>query len=286
MKLLSPAKVNLHLKILGKRPDGFHEIETLMAPLTLADEISIDQAGAPGIALTCDNPQVPTGSDNLIVRAAELFLKETGTPMGLRIHLLKRIPMGAGLGGGSGNGASILKALNALTNSGLPVARLEDLASRIGSDVAWFIRGEAALCRGRGEIIGPHVPVPRWPLLLLKPPFGVPTPWAYQAWSKMADHPATTQILDDITLHNDLEPPVFHKYVLLPAIKNWLLNQEGVRAAAMSGSGSTMFAVLESASLAAALSSKAKAAFGETLWAQACEIQESPLSPDLQEGGD
>ncbi len=283
MNVVSPAKVNLHLKILGKRPDGFHELETLMVPVTLADEISIERDDNEGITLTCDNPQVPTGSENLILRAAELFFQETGTSMGLRIRMDKRIPMGAGLGGGSSNAASIIKALNGLTNSDLTIPQLEAMAAKIGSDVAWFIRGQPAICRGRGELIGPREDVPRWPLLLLKPPFGVPTPWAYQAWAKRQNQQPTTQTLDDIALCNDLEPPVFQKYVLLPTIKKWLLEQNGVRVATMSGSGSTMFAVLENASLAPSLSEEAKAIFGETLWTHACEISRSPSPPDLPE---
>lgn len=272
MKFLSPAKVNLHLKILGKRPDGYHEIETLMVPVSLADTIELERVEEPGITLTCNNPQVPAGRENLIVRAAELFFEVTGQPSGLKIHVDKRIPMGAGLGGGSSNAASMLVALNTLTKAGLPVSALEELAAKIGSDVAWFIRGQSAICRGRGELIGPMVEVPDWPLLLLKPPFGVPTPWAYQAWAKMHNPQPVTQTLGEITLCNDLEPPVFDKYVLLPVIKNWLLQQKGVQAAAMSGSGSTMFAVLDSASLAGPLADEARAVFGETLWTHACEI--------------
>ncbi|MEX1117534.1 MAG: 4-(cytidine 5'-diphospho)-2-C-methyl-D-erythritol kinase [Terrimicrobiaceae bacterium] len=285
MTRVSPAKVNLHLKILGGRPDGFHEIETLMVPVTLADEIHINVVDEPGIVLRCENPQVPTGAENLIGRAAELFFEETGTSLGLHIHLLKKIPMGAGLGGGSSNAATVLVALNDLAGSRLSVADLENLAARIGSDVAWFIRGEAAICRGRGEIIGGKVEVPCWPLLLLKPPFGVSTPWAYQAWAKLLNQESITQVVDGIPLNNDLEPPVFHKYVLLPAIKSWLLAQDGVRAGAMSGSGSTMFAVLESAALADSLSREARAVFGETLWVHRCEISPSP-PPDLPDGGD
>ncbi len=286
MKLISPAKVNLHLKILGKRPDGFHEIETLMVPVTLADEITFERLDEPGILLTCDDPRVPTGSENLIVRAVELFFEETGTSMGLRIQVLKRIPMGAGLGGGSSNAATVLVALNRLTNCRLTIAQLEALAARIGSDVPWFIRGEAAICRGRGERIGPKVDIPPWTILLLKPPFGVPTPWAYQALARMQNKQSIAQNVDGITLCNDLETPVFHKYVLLPTIKNWLLEQEGVIAAAMSGSGSTMFAVLASPALAAKLADSAQAAFGHSLWTHACEISEPPSPPDLPEVGE
>jgi 4-diphosphocytidyl-2-C-methyl-D-erythritol kinase len=281
MKFLSPAKVNLHLKILGKRPDGYHELETLMVPVTLADGITIEQTEEPGVTLTCDDPRVPTGPENLIVRAADLFFQQTGQSFGLRIHLEKRIPMGAGLGGGSSNAASVLVALNSLKKAGLNLSALEQLAARIGSDVAWFIRGRPAICRGRGELIGPARDVPNWPLLLLKPPFGVPTPWAYQAWAKMPNLQPHTQTVENIALSNDLEPPVFDKYVLLPAIKTWLLEQKGVRAAAMSGSGSTMFAVLDSPSLAQPFANEARAVFGETLWTHACEIKDAPFPPDL-----
>jgi len=283
MKFLSPAKVNLYLKILGKRPDGYHELETLMVPVTLADTITIERAEGTGITLTCNNPQVPGGRENLAVLAAELFFEKTGQSFGLKIHVDKQIPMGAGLGGGSSNAANVLVALNTLTKAGLPVSALEELAAKLGSDVAWFIRGQSAICRGRGELIGPLVEIPNWPLLLLKPPFGVPTPWAYQARAKMHNPKPFTQTLGETALCNDLEPPVFDKYVLLPTIKNWLLQQHGVRAAAMSGSGSTMFAVLDSASLAEPLANEARAVFGETLWTHACEITHAPSPPDLPE---
>ncbi len=266
MKLIAPAKINLYLRVLGKRPDGYHDIETLMVPVTLADEIILEAGDRPGVELHCDLPSVPTGTDNLIVRAATLFCEVTRHPCCFKIQLTKRIPMGAGLGGGSSDAAAIIKGLNQLADSRLSIEAMEDMAATIGSDVAWFIRGVPAICRGRGEIIEPVAKTPEWPLLLLKPPFGVPTPWAYRAWGNLNCQPAHLQTLDAINILNDLEAPVFRKFVMLPAIKSWLLNQDGVRGAAMSGSGSTLFAILESPGHAEQIALRARETFGQSLW--------------------
>lgn len=262
MTIQAPAKVNLALRILARRADGYHEIETLMAPISLADEIDIELSPGSGIEVTCDDPEIPCGPENLVWRAAEAFQKKTGRMFSAKIAIRKKIPHGAGLGGGSSDAAAVIKALDRLLETKLPVTDLEEIAGTLGSDVPFFIRCKPALCRGRGEQITPADGVPPANLLLLKPPFPVSTAWAYQAWKPSM--PSTRQFLGKIELVNDLEFPVFHKYLLFPVIKDWLLEQEEVAAAMMTGSGSTLFAVLRKDG--GSLAQRAKEKFGKTLW--------------------
>ncbi len=265
MKLAAPAKVNLHLRILGRRPDGFHDIETLMAPLELADEVEVELAD--GIHVTCDDPSLPSGEDNLAGRAAMAFFAATGGG-GARIQIRKRIPSGAGLGGGSSDAVAVLLALDQLCGTALGKAELQRLAAGIGSDCPWFVSARPAICSGRGDIIGDPVPIPSCPILLLKPPFGIPTPWAYAQWSGMQDKPAPPEIQDLgwVKIFNSFEAPVFKKFLLLPVLKDWLLKQAGVAAAGMSGSGSTIFALLKDGRHGPQIEKDARSLFGETLW--------------------
>lgn len=272
MKLLSKAKINLGLKILGRRPDGFHEIETLMVPISLADEVEVDIGEGSGVELTCDDPDIPTDDRNLAVKAARLFAQETERDFSARIHLTKKIPTGAGLGGGSSNAACVLNALDKLLGTRLEKDYLEQLAARLGSDTAFFVRSRPAVCKGRGEILEPFEGASHLRLLLLKPPFGVETPWAYQQWAALHDKlpPAEGGSVGWAEVTNDFEPVIFHKFLLLGQMKRWLLEQDGVRRAAMSGSGATLFAVLEDRADAKALAMNAKGEFGETLWTCEC----------------
>ncbi len=153
MQLFAPAKINLSLKILRRREDGFHEIDTLMAPISLCDELTIEpNESDAGIAFTSDDPTLPAGEDNLVVRAARSFFAEIRKEPRVRITLRKRIPHGAGLGGGSSDAASTLLGLNELHGEALTPARLTSLAAGIGSDVAFFlVRGAAHLSRARGD---------------------------------------------------------------------------------------------------------------------------------------
>jgi 4-diphosphocytidyl-2-C-methyl-D-erythritol kinase len=199
--------------------------------------------------------------------------KRLGTT-GLRIELRKRIPHGAGLGGGSSDAATVLLALNRLFGAGLPNDKLAALAAQIGSDVPFFIYESAAFCRGRGEIVS-ATPMPkRIALLLLKPAFGVPTPWAYSRWRDSKELPGvqyTPQIFREIEFVNDLERPVFEKYVFLARLKMWLLAQPEVGAALLSGSGSTVLAALRDSGAAEALAARAKGELDPELWSCACE---------------
>src|SRR5437764_9802271 len=168
MQVLAPAKINLSLRVRGKRPDGFHEIETLISPISLYDKIEIENQNR-WIDFSCDDPTLSTGDDNLVVRAAKIFLEHAKIKSGVSIKLQKKIPHGAGLGGGSSDAAATLRGLNQLFKTGFSLEELANLGSQIGSDVPFFLFGLAATCKGRGEIVEPAKLATRFPILLLKP---------------------------------------------------------------------------------------------------------------------
>lgn len=276
MQLLAPAKINLSFQIKGRRPDGFHEIETLMAPISLADRITIERAGDDGeIRFSCDDSSLPTGDDNLVVRAAKLFRQRANISSGIKIALEKKIPHGAGLGGGSSDAATTLLGLNELFAASLPQDELLKLAAELGSDVPFFVVRSAAVCRGRGEIVVPTSLATKLQLVLFKPDFGVPTPWAYGRWKESRELPGVDYSLQEFNgtqFVNDLERPVFEKFVLLAHLKTWLRQQPEVAVALMSGSGSTVFAVLRDGSAAKnELAARARTQIDQTLWTSECE---------------
>ena len=275
MQVFAPAKINLSLKILGRRDDGFHEIETLIAPISLCDEIKIDKDDAKeGIEFRCDDPSVPQGEDNLAVRAVRAFFAATKAKPAISIELKKKIPHGAGLGGGSSDAASVLLALNKLFETNLPREALAKMGETIGSDVPFFIFQSAATCRGRGELITPLKFHEQLSVLLLKPAFAVPTEWAYSRWQDSREIPGVTYAAQQFagqTFINDLERPVFEKFVFLAQLKMWLRRQPEVGAALMSGSGSTMFAVMRSNTDVDLVAERAKTELDPELWMCACE---------------
>jgi 4-diphosphocytidyl-2-C-methyl-D-erythritol kinase len=277
MQVLAPAKINLSLRVVGRRSDGFHEIETFITPISLCDEIKIDRRrGKKGIAFHCDDQSVPKGEDNIVVRAAKVFFQETKITSGVSIALKKTIPHGAGLGGGSSDAASTLLALNELFDTDLPREALAEMAEMIGSDVPFFIFQSAAVCKGRGEFVSPINLREQLPLLLLKPEFGVATQWAYSRWQDSREIPGVSygiQQFNQQSFVNDLERPVFEKFVFLPQIKMWLLQQPEVGAALMSGSGSTVFAVIRDNTDVDRLAKRAKAELDPELWTCACHTR-------------
>lgn len=276
MTFHSPAKINLWLRILGKREDGFHEVRTRLCRLALEDTVEVEHRGAgTSVSLTCSEPGVPVDESNLALKAVRAFEARTGRQSSWRIHLEKQIPAGAGLGGGSGNAATVLRACNELTGDPLTQEQLIEVGAQIGSDVPCFLLDTpAADGAGRGEQVTP-VDFPwRLPLLLIKPPFPIPTPWAYKHWADSRERPGVLyapQLCPWGEMVNDLERPVFEKYLLLPTLKTWLLEQGEVRAALMSGSGSTMFAVTETPAQAAELALRARELVGDTAWIQATQ---------------
>jgi 4-diphosphocytidyl-2-C-methyl-D-erythritol kinase len=275
MQVLAPAKINLSLKILGRRNDGFHEIDTLIAPISLYDEIRIDKGRlGKGIEFRCDDPSVPQGGDNLAIRAAKAFFEAAKIDPAVSIELKKKIPHGAGLGGGSSDAASVLLALNKLFDVKLSREALAEMAAPIGSDVPFFIFQSAARCEGRGEIVTPVKLQRQFSILLLKPAFAVSTAWAYSRWQHSREIPGIryeAQEFGGQTFANDLERPVFEKFVFLVQLKMWLLSQSEFGAALMSGSGSTMFVVMRENADADSVATRAKAALDPDLWTCACK---------------
>lgn len=252
LRLSSPAKINLWLRILGRRADGFHEIQSRLCKLALADAVQLERLSfSKSVTLTCSDPSVPTDESNLVMRALRLFEEATGTRHGWKIHLEKSIPAGAGLGGGSSNAATALKALNEVSRHPLAHEQLMELAARIGSDVPFFLLdATVADATGRGEMVTPAIFPWRLPVVIIKPPFPIPTPWAYQAWADSKELKGVLyapQVCPWGAMVNDLERPVFQKHLLLPALKSRLLECGATTAALMSGSGSVVFAVTSTA---------------------------------------
>lgn len=275
MQVSAPAKINLFLKVLRSRPDGFHEIETFISPISLCDQIKIDKnKRGQGISFRCDDPSVPRGSENLAVRAANAFFTATQTKPAVSIVLKKIIPHGAGLGGGSSDAAAVLLALNQLFATKLSRQKLAKLGSTIGSDVPFFIFESAAVCTGRGEIVTPRKLTEQLSILLVKPDFGVSTPWTYRRWQNSRELPGISYVQQDFRgqkLHNDLERPVFEKFVFLARIKMWLLQRKEVAAALMSGSGSTVFAALRPNVNIDLLAKRVRKELDREIWTCVCE---------------
>lgn len=278
----SPCKVNLLLNVLGRRADGFHELETVFQPVALCDELTFEPA-ANGVSLSCNEKSLPANSGNLVFRAAEQFLAAARISAGVKIHLEKRIPLAAGLGGGSGNAATTLLALNEFFGRPLAAEKLFEIAAALGSDVPFFLQDKPALAAGRGEQIQPLEPFPALAgkaFLLIHPGFGISTPWAYQ---NLARFPAAlngqkgraqkiiarlqTSDLSPASaeFYNSLEAPAFEKFPILKLFKEFLL-AGGARAALMSGSGSTTFAICENIASAESLAERFKSQFGANHW--------------------
>jgi 4-diphosphocytidyl-2-C-methyl-D-erythritol kinase len=198
LSVCSPAKINLHLEVLGLRPDGFHELAMVMQTIDLVDVLRLAPTADGRIALHCDHPELPSDGSNLIVRAAELLRARAGLPeLGAEIHLRKRIPIGAGLAGGSSNGAAALQGLNTLWGLGHTPAELEALAAELGSDMPYCLAGGTQLCFGRGERLEPLPAANGLAVLLLKhPAASVSTPWAYGRWRELRE---------DVYLHSEQE---------------------------------------------------------------------------------
>jgi 4-diphosphocytidyl-2-C-methyl-D-erythritol kinase len=274
MKILSPAKINLTLEILGKRPDGFHELATWMLPVGLYDSIEIEPAAWP--SFQSNVPELDEDPSNLVSRAADLFNRTASIDMAYAIRLDKKIPIGAGLGGGSSNAAATLRLLNELHNSRFRPEELELLAAKLGSDVAFFIAGRSAWCRGRGERIEPRrFPEDLW-VCLFKPGFGISTAGVYRAYAQLElDRKHGKEIQTPWgKLRNDLEQAVLPKYLFLGLVKDWLNQQPESVFALMSGSGSTMFAIVRGQLDGETLQGRFRAEFGEQTWAAVC-----PLNP-------
>lgn len=254
--------MNLFLAITGRRADGFHDLVSVATPVEFGDTLTVEPRKA-GFSLECDEPTLETDETNLVLRAAKAFSEASGWQGGAHFKLEKRIPTGAGLGGGSSNATTALVALNTLAGAPLGAEELARLAARVGSDCALFLQGGAVIMRGRGETVVPLPPQASDRLagrrvLIFKPSFGINTAWAYgrmaagapasylpmmeaetrlSAWIDHASAPA------EELLFNNMEGPAFAKYIALPVALGCLREEFGL-APRMSGSGSACFALL------------------------------------------
>jgi len=255
MRIRAPAKVNLSLRVVGKRRDGYHLIDTIMAPVSLYDEIEIARA-KPGakLSVTCDDPEIPAGEKNLAYKAAALLLGKDAAKTPVAIHIKKRIPAGAGLGGGSSDAAAVLVGLNRLLRLKRNRRQLLRLAAKIGADVPFFIIRRPARARGIGERLKPLKSPGRLWLVIAYPGFPVSTAWAYRSLSfKLTKNIVKTSLNRHVwplrgstfELVNDLEKPVFRRYPKVARLKRKLA-EAGAAGTLMSGSGSSVFGIFSS----------------------------------------
>jgi 4-diphosphocytidyl-2-C-methyl-D-erythritol kinase len=263
VKIRAPAKINLSLRVVGKRRDGYHLLDTIMVPVSLYDEIEIRKIRAAGgkkkaadrlIKVTCDHPLVPRGEKNIAYRAARLVMQRTGSDQPVHIHICKRIPVGAGLGGGSADAAATLIGLNRLLNLRLSAAKLEKMALSLGADVPFFIRARPARARGIGERLDPIRKLARFWAVIVYPGFAVSTARVFKSFCfTLTKPPLNTSIHSSLKsfeklaglLRNDLESVTLKRYPRLSLIKARLLH-EGAAGGLMSGSGSSVFGVFAS----------------------------------------
>lgn len=279
LSVFSPAKLNLFLAITGRRPDGFHDLVSVAAPLDFGDELRATPAKS-GFTLACDDPGVPLDGSNLVLKAAQAFAAASGWKGGADFRLTKRIPLGAGLGGGSSNAVAALRAVNELSGGAASAAKLAELAASLGSDCPLFLRSAPVVMRGRGERVedlpaGAAARVRGRRVLIFKPSFGISTPWAYgrmvarggdylppaEAEARLARWLEGDAPVEEL-LFNNMEPAAFGKYVALPVLLARLRRDFGV-AARMSGSGSACFALLRDGTTAAPIMAAIRAAWGE-----------------------
>lgn len=303
VSLLSPAKLNLFLAVTGRRTDGFHDLVSVAAPLSFGDELVAEARGRrtedrDQFGLTCNDPEVPVDGSNLVLKAAAAFVAATGWPVrqaqggpgGVDFTLTKRIPMGAGLGGGSSNAVAALRALNQLSGGALAEDKLTGIAASLGSDCALFLHQAPVAMRGRGERVEPLpaeavARIRGRRVLVFKPSFGISTPWAYgrmaaeapthyrpaaEAETRLAAWLGGAAPVEEL-LANNMEGVAFGKFIALPVLLAQLQREFGVTAR-MSGSGSACFAVLRDDCATAPLIAAIRAA-----WGPQCFVQEAHL---------
>jgi 4-diphosphocytidyl-2-C-methyl-D-erythritol kinase len=262
VKIRAPAKINLSLRVVGRRADGYHLLDTFMVPVSLYDDVEIRKLrrvaekktnSAPLIKVRCGHPLVPDGEQNLAYRAARLLLAKAKSSQPIEIRIRKRIPVGAGLGGGSTDAAATLVGLNRLLKLGFSAKKLERLGLKLGADVPFFIRGRPARARGIGERLQPLGQFARHWLVIVYPGFPVSTEWVYQNLpAKLTKPSVNTSIASSLTgsgnlaemLVNDLESVTLGRYRKIGLLKRKLLHA-GALGSLMSGSGSSVFGVFK-----------------------------------------
>lgn len=288
LTLTAPAKVNLYLRVVNRRPDGFHNLETLMVAIDLCDTLEFSPAEPGRISLTIANELAPgavaetgaplaVGEDNLVLRAARLLASEAGVNFGAAIHLTKRIPWAAGLAGGSSDAATTLSGLNRLWRLDWPLERLRDLSARLGSDIPFFLgESRAAVCRGRGELLSPARIPAGLPLVLIKPRAGLSTPQVFKQCrpddpgfgaDELVQHLAAGR-LDRAArcLHNGLQPAAEGLCADVVRCRT-LCESVDVHGHLMSGSGTSYFALCQSWSQARRLAARWRNSGEQAAWA-------------------
>ena len=283
MRVNAHAKINLYLKIHGKRTDGYHELTTVMQSISLYDEIDIGVIPG-GIEISSDRSEMPSDRANLMWRAAESFFERTGIQNGISIQIKKKIPIAAGLGGGSSDAAAILKSLNYLHGGILSDPELHLLAQNLGSDVPFFIHGGTAIARGRGERIE-RIRFPgRMTVLLINPGFPVSTAEIYRHMRLMLTSGERTLSITTAfsaeafrngsifgRMHNDLEDTVLDRYPEISRVKRFLMDA-GASASMVSGSGGTVFGIFTEEAQAASAAELAEGLFPWVTLADTIEV--------------
>ncbi len=249
----APAKLNIRLKVIGKRADGYHDLVSIMVPVDLCDQLELE-SGAKGIRTSCIGLDVPNDESNLVHQAAKAFFKKTGISEGISIRLIKRIPVSAGMGGGSSNAAAILFTLNDMWSGPLSFNELHEIGAGLGADVPFFLYGRPCLATGIGEILEPLENWPQFWYVIVKPPISISTAWVYgnlkselttkeyeyiKKWLKK--HPLSIPPI----LENDLEKVSSSSFPIIGAIKEGLL-RAGADGALMTGSGPSVFGLFPS----------------------------------------
>ena len=266
------AKINLALDVTGRRADGYHLVSMIMQTLDLYDTVTVEKSSDPGIRMSCDRPEIPCGSDNLMVRAAEAFLTYCGIESGIQMTLEKRIPMAAGLAGGSSDAAQVLILLNRLFETGLSQETLQKIALPLGADIPYCILGGTALSEGIGEVLQPLPDCPKLWVLLCKPPQGADTRAVYKAWDMLDHplHPPVKQGMDALqegdvgklcdSVGNSLSEETKKMLPVISDIEE-RMRTYGASAACMSGSGPTVFGIFREEETGKSAEMKLKEAF-------------------------
>ncbi len=260
LTLKAYAKINVGLRITGQRDDGYHSIKTLYQTVNIYDEVKLNLKDEQGVTFNWQGEKVPDGDDNICSKAANSFFEFIGEEKGVNIELEKTLPVGSGLGGGSSDAACVIRGLNELIDTKLSLKNMEDIASELGADIPFFIRGGCQYAEGIGDELSPGELSEEWVLLLVVPDIHIDTSWAYQGI-----HPLSlTRNINDVNLasfphngdaknrkmfRNDFEPLVFSKYPEIGEIKKSLLKSEA-EFASLSGSGSAVYGLYETTEMA------------------------------------
>ncbi len=290
LTLKAPAKINLYLNVLGKRKDGYHEIESVAQTISVYDILHFEKIKR-GIQVICDHPLLPSGENNLVYKAARLFFNLTNLTSGVKISVEKKIPLEAGLGGGSTDAASTLLGLNLLFDTNIPLSHLVDISSQLGTDVPFCLIRGTALLRGRGDKVYPLPPIKEGWIVLVYPKISISTSWVYSQISPRltpkSSHNKLT--IDELKkkmvsgklieiknlLYNKLEEVVIDKFPILESIKQEM-KKGGAKGVLMSGSGSTIFGIVEDVETGKKIANQLREK-GKTFLAQPTENKQGGL---------